>query len=52
MKKEDTVVMPKKKFIQEHIKLINLLQHPKKKYLAEEAKAQRIELLDVIKKRK
>lgn len=51
MKHQDTVVMPKKSFIKEHKNLIKLLEKPTKNRLAKEAKAQKKELMDVIKKR-
>ena len=50
MKHKDTVVMPKKAFVQEHRKLIRLLEKPTKKGLASEAKAQRQELVYMLKK--
>jgi hypothetical protein len=51
MKHQDTVVMPKRSFVKEHKHLIKLLENPNKRDLAKEAKAQKAELMAMVKKR-
>lgn len=50
MRHKDMITMPKKAFVQEHTKLIKLLEKPTKKRLRSEAKSQQQELTYMLKK--
>ena len=50
MKPKDAVVIPKGAFIKEHKHLIKLLNRPDKKALKKEAKSQKKELMNFMKK--